>query len=296
MMRLWYLLLTIAICWFASYVARAQEIRTPDQVPAGQGLSIGTSGSGKARFYLAGPNHVSKRSVNLGEQIRIAPEETRVAGRYVAIVSSGEREDTKVFFVVPGKPSALNFLARPSRVATSQPDAISGVAFVFDEYKNLVLEPTPVSFSLSVERSAPAGRAVPSKDGIAWIQMNSGRSQGPAQFVASLPAEGVSVRRVVQQVASDACDLHMKAHSDGKAILVETDPIRDCTGNPVPDGTIVTFTEIDDRGRSTVDARVKRDVARAEFPLTNNATISVASGVVLGNEVHVGSEPSHGRR
>jgi hypothetical protein len=50
----------------------------------------------------------------------------------------------------------------------------------------------------------------------------------------------------------------------------------------------VTFTEVDSSGRSTVDARIKKDVARAELPLSNNATISVASGVVLGNEVHIG--------
>ena len=294
-MRLLYLLLTIAVCWFASYVARAQELTAPDQVPAGQGLSIPSDGKGKATFYLLGPNHVSKRTVNLGDKIQIAPEERRAAGRYVAIISSGERKQTKVFFVSPGKPAALNFLARPSRVATAQPDVISGVVFVFDEYKNLVLAPAAVKFSLALERTTPTERTVPAKDGIAWIRMNSGRSQGAAQFVASLSGATASVRRVVQQVAADACALHMKAHSDGKAILVETDPIKDCTGNPVPDGTIVTFTQLDDRGRSTVDARVKRDVARAEFPLSNNATISVASGVVLGNEVHVGAASASAR-
>ena len=72
-----------------------------------------------------------------------------------------------------------------------------------------------------------------------------------------------------------------------KTIVVETDPIRDCSGNAVPDGTIVTFTETDSRGLSTVDARVKRGIARAELPLSENATISVAAGVVLGNEVHI---------
>jgi hypothetical protein len=91
----------------------------------------------------------------------------------------------------------------------------------------------------------------------------------------------------VQQVAGDACNLRMTAKSMAKTIVVETDPIRDCSGNAVPDGTIVTFTETDSRGISTVDARVKRDVARAELPLSDNATISVAAGVVLGNEVHV---------
>jgi hypothetical protein len=93
---------------------------------------------------------------------------------------------------------------------------------------------------------------------------------------------------VVQQVAAEACNLRMKAQPQGNAILVETEPIKDCSGNPVPDGTIVTFTETDASGISTVDARIKKDVARAELPASRSATINVASGVVLGNEIHWG--------
>ena len=71
-------------------------------------------------------------------------------------------------------------------------------------------------------------------------------------------------------------------------IIVQTEPIRDCTGNAVPDGTIVTFTETDSTGRSVVDARIKKGIARVQLPASNKATISVAAGVVLGNELHVG--------
>ena len=92
----------------------------------------------------------------------------------------------------------------------------------------------------------------------------------------------------MQQVAADACNLHLKAERNEKNILVQTDPVRDCAGNPVPDGTIVTFTEVDPSGRSTVDARIKKGFAQAELPLSNNATISVAAGVVVGNELHIG--------
>jgi hypothetical protein len=75
---------------------------------------------------------------------------------------------------------------------------------------------------------------------------------------------------------------------DKNGVILETDPVRDCTSNPVPDGTIVTFTQTDSRGRSTVDARIKKGIARAVLPASDNATITVASGVVLGNELHVG--------
>ena len=298
MRKIGYILLTLAICWFAAYVAHAQtgDLKIPDQISAGKGFTIPTSGTGDAIFYLVGPGSVAKRTIHLGEGIKVVPEEIRTAGRYIAVLRSGAEKSSKTFFVTPGEPAALNFLARPSRVPAAQQDAISGVAFVFDDYKNLAMAPAPVNFSLSLEQSAPTVRTIPTKDGIAWTQMNSGRSQGAAQFVASLPTTDFSVRRVVQQVAGDACDLRMKAQNTGKAIAVETDPIRDCSGNAVPDGTIVTFTEIDSRGRSTVDARVKRDVARAELPLSDNATISAATGVVLGNEVHIGSGATGGAR
>jgi hypothetical protein len=80
----------------------------------------------------------------------------------------------------------------------------------------------------------------------------------------------------------------MHAQNDKKSILVQTDPIRDCAGNPVPDGTIVTFTETDATGKSAVDSRIKRGFAQAQLPASSNATLSVASGVVVGNEIHWG--------
>jgi len=61
--------------------------------------------------------------------------------------------------------------------------------------------------------------------------------------------------------------------------------VRDCNGNPVPDGTIITFTETYNGGQSTVDVPLKRGVARTEMPARNGAVISVASGVVMGNEI-----------
>src|SRR5262249_8512713 len=132
-------------------------------------------------------------------------------------------------------------------------------------------------------------QSVTSRNGVAWVSSSSARKAGAAQFVATLGE--TSVRRVVQQVASDPCNLRMHIAQQSKAgLVVETDPIRDCTGNPVPDGTIVTFTQTDSAGRSTVDARIRKGVARAELPAAGGAHISVAAGVVLGNELQVGGE------
>jgi hypothetical protein len=204
-------------------------------------------------------------------------------------VLHGDGNQSQVFWVKPGKPEKLNFLARPSRVPVARPNVISGVTFVFDRYQNLILEPTPVNFNLSVG-GAGSSKSVTSRDGVAWINSSSAPKAGAAQFVASV--DGAEVRRVVQQVAADPCNLRM--HVAGRAknmVVVETDPIRDCSGNPVPDGTIVTFIQTEKSGRSTVDARIKKGTARAELPASDNATITVAAGVVLGNELHVGGKP-----
>jgi hypothetical protein len=165
---------------------------------------------------------------------------------------------------------------------------ITGVTFIFDKYQNLILDPTPVNYKLSVG-GTEAAKTVTSKDGIAWTNSSSASKAGAAQFVATVG--DTQVRRVVQQVAADPCNLRM--HLSGKVenrVVVETDPIRDCSGNAVPDGTIVSFIQTDSSGKSTVDARIKKGVARAELPASNNATITVAAGVVLGNELHVGGK------
>ena len=278
--------LAIAACWFASAQADAAELRIPQTAVAGQALNIGTTGSGDATFYLIGPGATLKRKIRLGEDVQVKAEELRSAGRWVAIVRGSGGPQSQVFYVKPEKPAILNLSARPSRVPVALPNSVSGVAFIFDKFHNLILDPTPVKFSLSVGGTT-ASHTINSKEGVAYINSSSAPKAGAAQFVASV--DDVSVNRVVEQVASDPCNLRMHVVQREKdQIIVQTDPIRDCTGNAVPDGTIVTFTQTDSTGRSVVDARIKKGVARAQLPASNNATIAVAAGVVLGNELHVG--------
>ena len=176
-------------------------------------------------------------------------------------------------------------LARPSRVPAATPNVISGTAFVFDNAQNLVLPPQPVKFELNVNGQS-VSRTENTHDGVAYTKLDSSRKEGAAQFVAS--SGSASVRRVVQEVAADPCSIRMTAQRAQNGILVQTEPIRDCSGNPVPDGTIVTFTSQDDKGKSTVDARIKRGIAQAQLPPSDDATISVAAGVVVGNEIKWG--------
>jgi hypothetical protein len=282
MRKIIFVSLVIAVCWFAADCAHAAELNIPKDAVAGQPLTINGSGT----LYLIGPGQVIKREFKSGS-VEIKGEELRSAGRWIAAVH-GDGNQSQVFWVKPGKPENLNFLARPSRVPVAKPNVISGVTFVFDKYQNMVVDPIPVNFNLSVGGSSNS-KNVTSRDGIAWTNSNSAPKAGAAQFVASVG--DTQVHRVVQQVASDPCNLRMHISGrTGNRIIVETDPIRDCSGNPVPDGTIVTFIQTDNTGKSTVDARIKKDTARAELPAADNGTITVAAGVVLGNELHVGGK------
>lgn len=278
--------LTIAVlmvlaCWFAAAAARAAELNVPAQVPAGKDLAVPTSGSGDATLYLIGPSDVVRQTIHLGSEARIAAENLRAAGNYTLVIGS----DSKDFQVVPGAPERLSFLALPSRLPVALNRGISGVVYIFDGAHNLVLAPQTVKFTLSIADAAPETREVQTKAGVAWLQLDSTRKAGQAQFVASLGE--VSEKRIVQETPADPCNLRLKVQRTAKALIAQTDPIKDCTGNPVPDGTIVTFTEISPQGKSSVDARIKRGFATAELPLDKDAVVSVASGVVLGNEVRV---------
>jgi len=101
-------------------------------------------------------------------------------------------------------------------------------------------------------------------------------------------AGDISSTRVIGQVPGDPCSLRMSAKPAGNKIELQTDPVRDCSGNPVPDGTVVTFTENSNAGESSVDVPIKRGIAKVDMPADPGASISVASGVVLGNQIHWG--------
>lgn len=288
MRKIIFVAILVLTCWFAADSARGAELRVPQDAVAGQPMTVGSSGAGDGTLYLVGPGQIIKHAAKLGGDVQIKGEELRSAGRWTAILRSGSGQQSAVFWVKPGQPVNLSFLARPSRVPVAQRNGISGSVFVFDKFNNLVWQPTEVSFNLSVS-GAGVTQKVKSQQGVAWIDASSGPKAGAAQFVAS--AGSISVRRVVQQVAADACSGSLRMHlaqRNQDNIIVETDPVRDCSGNPVPDGTIVTFIETDKEGKSSVDARIKKGIAKAELPASNNATIMVAAGVILGNELHVG--------
>ncbi len=282
------LLICAAVFVSASCLGQNIDIHVPSTVVAGDEATISTAGSGKATFYLLGPGVSHKNHVSLGQEIQLHSQDLRNAGAYRAIVCSNTCRSA-TFYVSGAKPVSLTFLVHPSRVPVSQDDAVSGVAFPFDQFHNLVLAPVPVDFRLTAGTSSLLSRTVHAQDGVGWFRTTSGRSAGALQVVATL--DNISALRVVQQVASDPCNLRIAGKRTPAGILVETEPVHDCAGNSVPDGTIVTFSAAATNGKSTVDAPIKRGVARAQIATSGAVVISVASGVVMGNELRLGALP-----
>lgn len=277
-----------AICLAACSLAGAQDLRLPVSVTAGDDMTIPTTGSGKATFYLIGPGVSRKSDVSLGEEIQLKGPDLRNAGDYLALVCSDTCHGG-AFYVTAAKPASLAFLVHPSRVAVGQGDAVSGVALPFDQFHNLVLTPLKLNFQLTAGDKSLFSQSIQTQNGVAWFRTASGRSAGAVQVVASL--NELSAKRAVQQVASDPCNLRITGQRIPIGVLVQTEPVHDCAGNVVPDGTIVTFSATEANGKSTVDAPIKQGVARAKIEASGEAVVSVASGVVMGNELRIGAKP-----
>lgn len=270
-------------------LAFGQDLGLPDKVVAGSGFTVQTSGSGDGSLLIVGPDQAIKKNVHLGRAVSIAPGTLYNAGHYTVVVSGGGGDQTGSLDVVPAaEPAKMSFLARPSRLPVGLHDGITGAVYLFDSYRNLITASTPVSFELAAPNGTPQTRTATTQDGAAWIAMDSSPKEGAAHFVAR--AGDISTTRIIGQVPGDPCSLKMTAKPAGRKLDVETEPVRDCSGNAVPDGTIVTFTENYNGEESTVDVPLKRGIAKVEMPAHPGATISVASGVVLGNQIRWGGK------
>ncbi|MBV8673265.1 MAG: hypothetical protein JOZ33_07505 [Acidobacteriaceae bacterium] len=281
------LLIGTLLASLQAVLAQSAAITVPDNLTAGSAFSIKSTGTGNAVLYIVGLGQVIRRDVGLGETVSFPPGTLYKAGRYLVILAGPSSNESAAFDVVPGdRPAAVSFLARPSRLPVGLHDGVTGAVYVFDAYQNLITKSTPVSFELSSASGSAQVRNVVTREGAAWAAMDSSRKEGAARFTARV--NGISNTRVIDQVPGDPCGLKISARQAGQKLELQTDPVRDCSGNPVSDGTIVTFTETYGASQSTVDVPLKRGIARIEMPACNGARISVASGVVMGNEIRWG--------
>ncbi len=281
-------LISLVTCVFLAGVQTAtsqdQTLRLPGSIEAGSAFSIEIPGGGEATLYIIGPGQVLKREVKAGGTVQFAARSVYNAGHYVVLLAQGSGTTAGSLDVTPASvPDKLSFLANPSRLPVGVRHGISGAVYVFDSYGNLITAPTPVSFELATPNGSVQKDNATTSFGKAWTEMDSTSQQGTGKFTAQVG--DVTSERVIRQVPGDPCTLKMKAQQSGKQLELQTDPVRDCSGNAVPDGTIVTFTETYPGGHSTVDVPLKRGIAEVKMPIHNGATITVASGVVLGNQI-----------
>jgi len=270
--------------WLAPSFAQNATLHFPGIVEAGTAVSLPTTGSGSATCYVVGPGGAIRRAIPLGTSLSFSAEELQNAGSYAVFLVTSSGTQTAQFNVVSSaRTASISFLAKPSRVPVNLSDGLSGVAYLFDLFRNLVLQPEQVTFDLADSNGRNQAHTATTRNGVAWVRVNSAGKAGAGQFQAM--SGNAREKRVIQQVAGDACSLRMHASANGKRVVLETDPVRDCSGNPVPDGTVVSFTLSYPGGQSTVEVPLKRGVARTEMAARSGAVISVASGVVMGNEI-----------
>lgn len=264
--------------------AAGEKMGLPKTIEAGSSLSIQMPGSGNAILFIVGTGQILKRDVQLGQTVFFAAGSLCNAGHYLVVLQGGSLTETESLDVVPAsKPASLSFLAKPSRLPVGQRSAITGAVYVFDAYHNLISDPMPLSFELSSPTGTVQKRNVVTRYGAAWTAMDSTGEQGVDRFVARVGE--VTSTRVVGQVPGDPCGLKMNAEESGKQIHLVTDAVRDCNGNAVPDGTIVTFTETFNGSQSTIDEPLKHGIAQVTISAHAGAMLSVASGVVMGNQI-----------
>jgi hypothetical protein len=268
----------------AAASSKAQgDLRFPKKIEAGAAFSVQLPGSGQGTLYIVGPGGAIKKDVQLGGTMSFAAGALTNAGHYVVILNGGEGGSGQFDVVAADQAADLSFLAKPSRLPVSVRDGISGAVYVFDSYRNLATAPTQVQFELTSPSGATQTRSMTTHYGAAWSEFDSTPQQGAAKFVAA--TNGASSARVIRQSPGDPCAIKMSATAAGHKVQLTTEPLRDCSGNAVPDGTIVTFTQAYNGEESTVDVPLKRGIAEVQMPAHPGATISVASGVVLGNQI-----------
>jgi len=264
--------------------ALAQGIQVPKNISAGSAFTIATSGSGDAVLYLIGQGQALRRDVKLDRGASFAAGDVYAAGHYMVLLVQGASTDVGELDVLPSpNPGSLGFLAKPSRLPVNVHNGISGAVYVFDPYHNVITAPMSVSLELSSSSGTPQTRTVATHLGLAWTTMDSSSKESSARLTAR--AGSISSTRIIAQVPGDPCSLSITAKLNGSKLQVQTAPVRDCSGNAIPDGTIVTFTETFNDAQSTVDVPLKQGIASAQMPANRGAKISAASGVVAGNEI-----------
>src|SRR6266852_5851958 len=130
--------------------AQGQSAGFPPAVEAGVSFSVPTAGSGIAQLYVIGTGTAIRRKISLGETVNFGSGDLTIAGHYVGFLVGGSGAQSFEFDVTPSLTiQSLSFLAKPTRLPVNVPNGVSGVAYVFDVFHNLIVQPQSVSFEIS---------------------------------------------------------------------------------------------------------------------------------------------------
>src|SRR5262249_8738896 len=161
----------------ASSAAQEHAVTAPDHVTAGTAFTISVRGQGRGAIYLFGPSHAVKREIELGKETTIAGSDVSSSGIYQITVCAAECS-TKIIEVQPAAAKRLGFLLHPSRVPVSTQKAVNGTAIAFDQYNNIVTDPSDITFRIASAGEKVSEKTVRTVRGIAAFQMDSRPNQG----------------------------------------------------------------------------------------------------------------------
>ncbi|NOZ56487.1 MAG: hypothetical protein GXO73_06830 [Calditrichaeota bacterium] len=192
--------------------------------------------------------------------------------------------DTVRIYLGESKPTYLTLQARPAVLQADGTSTSEITATVSDSSRNPVPDGTTVRFEL-LEGKGRLDSYQQTTGGVATTKLVSDTKPGLAVVRASVGALSDTV--TIRYVAGGPASISVVADSsslpaDGVTVTRVRAYVYDAAGNPVADGTVVTFEA--DLGHITERAQTQNGVAQAQFSgsQTGVATIVAKAGGVSG--------------
>ncbi|MEI7771489.1 MAG: hypothetical protein WCI67_15970 [Chloroflexales bacterium] len=214
----------------------AERIDAPD----GLAVTLVTNGSYGARVY---------RGVFLAgrAEFRIPGADTQAAGFVTLRARAGAAAGDAKLTITPGPPvDPVVPLVGPRTIIADGAHWGTALAIPFDAYGNPVAEGTPVTFSLQRPGAQAETFSAPVTNMLAWRRVFSATRAGRTTITVSVGAARGPDASLIETpgwpapFALSASPLGLPA--DGQQLVtLRTQPVVDAYGNPMLDGTLVTF-------------------------------------------------------
>ncbi len=236
----------------------------PD-APDGLAASLVAQGSYGVRVYRA--------AFHKGQALfQIPGEDTRQAGLVTLIAQAGTARGHAQLRVLPGPPAEpLTPLVGPRAVIADGQHQAMVVAVPFDDYGNPMADGTPVEFRAQHPDGQIEQTTATVSHLVAWWSIASGTRAGHATLAASAgaahgPDAGFDETPgwpVAFGLSASPAGVPADGH---RLVTLRTEVIRDRFGNPMLDGTLVTFAaEMPDATRRFIPAYTIDGAAEAQL-------------------------------